>query len=83
MWLYHHGDKVTLHRLWSQHINVNEGFCPFDIFIILYFDFIEMDGNFDVPELMGDDNAVDDYDDDDGNNVAEEVEVKWCKIMIC
>ena len=42
-----------------------------------------MDDNFDAPELMDDDNAVDDYNDDDGNNVAEEVEVKWCKIMIC
>lgn len=34
----------------------------------------EMDDNFDVPELMDDDNAVDDYNDDDGNNGAEEVE---------
>ena len=29
---------------------------------------------------MDDDNAVDDYNDDDGNNGAEEVEVKWSKI---
>jgi len=38
----------------------------------------EMDDNFDVPELMDDDNAVDDCNDnddnDDGNNVAEEEE---------
>lgn len=33
----------------------------------------ETDDNFDVPELMDDDNAVDDYN-DDGNNGAEEVE---------
>lgn len=32
---------------------------------------------------MDDDNAIDDYNDDDGNNGAEEVEVKWSKIIIC
>lgn len=32
----------------------------------------EMDDNFDQPELMDDDNAIDDYNDDNGNN--EEVE---------
>ena len=47
---------------------------------ILCFPFIEIDDNFDAPELMDDDNAVDDYNDDDGNN--EEVEVKWPKIII-
>ena len=41
-----------------------------------------MDDNFDAPELMDNDNAVDDYN-DDGSNVAEEVEVRWSKIMIC
>ena len=46
------------------------------------FNFIEMDDNFDAPELMDDDNGVDDYNDgdDDGNNVAKEVEVKCPKI---
>lgn len=40
-----------------------------------------MDDNFDAPELMDDDNAIDDYnDDDDGNNAAEDVEVKYHKI---
>lgn len=40
-----------------------------------------MDDNFDAPELMDDDNAIDDYnDDDDGNNAAEDVEVKCHKI---
>lgn len=37
-----------------------------------------MDDNFDAPELMDDDNAIDDY--DDGNNAAEDVEVKCHKI---
>jgi len=45
-----------------------------------------MDDNFDAPELMDDDNAVDDCNDnddnDDGNNVAEEAEVKWSKLII-
>jgi len=39
-----------------------------------------MDDNFDQPELMDDDNAIDDYNDDNGNN--EEVEVKCPKITI-
>ena len=41
-----------------------------------------MDDNLDAPELMDDDNAVDDYNNDDGYDVAEEVEVKWPKIII-
>lgn len=39
-----------------------------------------MDDNFDRPELMDDDNAIDDYNDDNGNN--EEEEVKCPKITI-
>lgn len=39
-----------------------------------------MDDNFDAPELMDDDNAIDDYNDDDGYNAAEDVEVKCHKI---
>lgn len=39
-----------------------------------------MDDNFDRPELLDDDYAIDDYNDDNGNN--EEEEVKCPKITI-
>ena len=52
----------------------------FNIFwIIIRFPFIEVDDNFDPPELM-DDDVIDDYNDNAGNNVAEEAEVK-CRIV--
>lgn len=46
--------------------------------MIICFPFIEVDDNFDPPELMDDD--VLDYNDDSGNNVVEEAEVK-CRIV--
>lgn len=75
---------TSKHGLCSQLIDVNDTEFLSSPFNILCFPFIEMDDNFDAPELMDDDNAVDDCndDDDDGNNVAEEAEVKWSKLII-
>ena len=52
--------------------------------MLFFIPFIEIDDNFDAPEVMDNDNAVDDYNDgdvDDGIVVAKEVEVKWSKII--